>query len=260
MSRTAHGFALSLTVLAATILLLVSCHPLVNPNDPASPFYASEPEDPGTTAAVTTLPQVVGWWAYAEHGSGQWLRLSIPTDRSYIESRSDFEICIEFSGPIDSELVGACYAKLYYNFVGTAEVRDNPPYFTFVDWIDTPWFPENTYTHYLHLAGSVLPENNGTRALLQLYGPNGEFIDERYFAWLDGDVNSDGQVPYPPSDDEDLVSSLISATVSSANPVTIRADVEPDGFVTQGDLDRYGFDSLRGNDILTVQEPDPSTL
>jgi len=247
-----------ITALAALGLVLASCHPLINPYDPASAYYSGETEI--YDESDYELPPISAWWSYAEHGPDQWIRFEIPDDGSYVESRATFEICVEFEEPVKPELADLCYVYVFYNHLGVSGDTDNPPYFQYLPDLYGPWFIPVGSSYFIQLPSGILPENNGTRALLQFYGPTGRLIDQRYFSWLHGDVNGDGEVPPLPSDDEDLVASLYGAVVNPAFPQTVRADVVPDGIIETADIDRFSdaFDPLRGNGISGVQVPDPS--
>jgi hypothetical protein len=242
-------------LLITTAVLLVACHPLINPLDPASPRYDGTPEEP---PKIPTLPDIVAWYAYAEHGStdigNQWIGLPIPEDGSYTESRLEMNLCVEFAKEVSWEILDDCYLYVYVNYAGDDNSRQNPPFVDFHPSIWTADFLPNHNNRFADL-GVWLPEPAGTRFLVRLYGPNGRMVSERHLAWLVGDVISDGVVEE--TTDEYTVDTLRYAVASLNNPLTVRADIESNGFVEDNDL--WFFDNwpLNGNTVLDVERPTP---
>jgi hypothetical protein len=244
LGRTQRAALLAAVVAAA----LISCHPLINPNDPASAFYQGDPDRP---PEPMVLPEVVDWWVYSEHGIGRFIGQRIPEDGSLVETRQSFVVLVELAEPIDWELASYCSMYVYYNEVGSPDDQTNPPYTDFMtNMFTTSIFPYggDRYIHY----PSGFADPWGTRGLMRLIGPSGEVVSERRFSWLWGDIDADETVS---ATDEATVDSLRYAGVNASDPLTVRSDVETNGFIDDSDVATMG--GLVGASLALVEWPDP---
>jgi hypothetical protein len=254
--------ALRLTAAAGLVLLLSSCHPLINPVDPNSTAFTGvettreSPDEP-----EPLLPYVIAWESVSEHAPNQFLGLEITNDGSFVEPRQpqsplEHYIVLTFEDRIDWEMLSqaTCFLRVSFAstyvtlavpleiYEGTAlrnqavlRLRPNaPPFFTSTG--DSP---------------------GGALFRMRLVDPTGVVLGERLFGMLPGDFDGNGVV-----DSQDWTfgpSAYDGFLATQDNAAGIRADADASGVVNvasrDGDLSANAPPA--GNLGVALPEPPP---
>ena len=245
----------ALTV-ALAILLLLSCHPLINPADPNSVTYSGIPTglNPGSDSETDpepperALPEAEKWEIVAEHGLGRLLPLEIPVEDApvFVEPRAagSFFIRITLAKSFtrdDAEGALVWYAvanstgRVIY---GIGEIPDVVP-----------------EERRLYIRGDAVPVpvSNENILKIRIVDRNGVIAGERVIGILVGDVNGDGMVEI--ATDDAAIIEVAGYSASEEYPATIRADVDVNGIVEAG-----GGDSVIVGEAAAVGAALPSAI
>ncbi|MFP4551712.1 MAG: hypothetical protein ACLFNT_12965 [Spirochaetales bacterium] len=214
------------------IILIIGCHPLINPVDPKSPAYGGTRTEPDAEREPS-LPEITSWEIFAEHeiSSGVFARipLTIPESGLFTEPRrvdaitNMFEIEITFAEPVaEVDIEGGAF------IVGFASTS-----FAMVHEVGSPDVGlidgGKRLIYYFDLSSETPPYQ--LSLTMQLIDPNQVLLDERTVYFLTGDVNGDGVVDPLDANGVQSVNAVLGQIPDPRRPTSVRADIDLSGLV-----------------------------
>lgn len=240
-NRLARRAAIILVAVIATVTLLNSCHPLVNPADPRSILYSGNGDDPATSVPEEpVLPQTAHWELAVDHPpGGTWLPLEIPDDGSFVEPRvrRQVELRITFEESFELDDI---YGAIFWIAVNSENDPTFHTSFALAEYLTEDQVDLARRRVDIPLDFNLLPfaideDRDRFVATMSLADRSGAVLGRRAVARLVGDVNGDRTVSNSDRDGADGIDELSGSTPVAGEPDYIRADLDCDGIVSPAD-------------------------